>query len=129
MPADYTITLAEVKVLVPSALDVLVTEFINLMGSVDACLEGQAVPDETGKSLKRLAVAHLSTLTLNSGRGLVTSESVPAGSRSFAAWKGGTKGLSMTPFGSILLSTDKTQCVAGFFDNDGPNLFLGTAGT
>lgn len=127
--ADYTITVAEVKVLVPTAVDVLVTEFINLVNGVDACLEGSAVPDETGKSLKRLAVAHLSTLTLNSGRGLVTSESVPAGSRSFAAWKGGTKGLSMTPFGSILLTTDKTNCVAGFFEQDGPNLYIGTAGT
>lgn len=127
--ADYTITVAEVKVLVPSAVDALVTEFINLVSSVDACLEGKAVPDETGKSLKRLAVAHLSTLTLNSGRGVVTSESVPAGSRGFAAWKGGTKGLSMTPFGSILLTTDKTNCVAGFFEQDGPNLFIGTAGT
>ena len=127
--ADYTITVAEVKVLVPSALEVLITGFISLLSSVDACLEGQGIPDESGKSLKRLAAAHMSTLTLNSGRGLVTSESVPAGSRSFAAWKGGTRGLSMTPFGSMVLSLDKSYCVAGFFDYDGPNLFLGTAGT
>lgn len=127
--ADYTITFAEVQALVPSATEALTTQFIAMLSGVDACLEGQAVPDELGKSLKRLAVAHLSVLTLNGGRGVVTSETVPAGSRSFAAWKGGTKGLSMTPFGSILLSLDGSLCVTGFFDLDGPHLFIGTAGT
>lgn len=130
--ADYTITAAEVQVLVPSASTPTLTEFIALIDGADACLEGQGVADVTGKSLKRLAVAHMATITLNGGRGVVTSESVPAGSRGFAAWKG-TGGLEASPFGSMLKGLDWSGCLTNLFDADGasggPRLFLGTAGT
>jgi hypothetical protein len=130
--ADYSITAAEVLILVPSATPATLTEFIALVDGVDACLEGQGVTEGTGKSLKRLAVAHMATLTLNSGRGVVTSESVPAGSRGFAAWKG-TGGLEASPFGSMLKGLDWSGCLTFLFDADGasggPRLFLGTAGT
>ena len=127
--ADYTITVPEVKVLVPAAIDAIVAEYIALLTTVDACLEGAGVVEASGKSLKRLAAAHMSQLTLNGGRGAVVSESVPAGSRSFAAWRGGTIGLASTPFGAMISSLDRSGCITGLFDMDGPHLFLGTAGT
>lgn len=130
--ADYTITVAEVKVLVPSAIDVLVTEYVSMLAAVDACLEGAGVTSEAGKSLKRLAVAHVAQLTLNGGRGAVVSESVPAASRSFAAWRG-QGGLEGTPYGSMLKSLDWSGCLVHLFDADGasggPYLYIGTAGT
>lgn len=130
--ADYTITAAEVLVLVPSASGAILTEFISLVNGADACLEGQGITDDTGKSLKRLAVAHMATVTLNGGRGVVTSESVPAGSRGFAAWRG-QGGLEASPFGSMLKGLDWSGCIVGIFDADGasggPRLFIGTAGT
>lgn len=125
--ADYTITAAEIKVYVPAAADALLTEFVALLSSVDACLEGAGVADDTGKSLKRLAGAHMAQLTLNGGRGAVVSESVPAGSRSFAAWRG--EGIAATSFGSMLKTLDRSNCVTGFFEQGGPHLFLGTAGS
>lgn len=125
--ADYTITAAEIKAFVPTAADVLLDQFVVLLSGVDACLEGAGVTEDTGKSLKRLAGAHMAQLTLNAGRGAVVSESVPAGSRSFAAWRG--EGLGSSAFGTLLKNMDRSGCLTGFFENDGPNLFLGTAGT
>lgn len=129
---DYTITRAEIKTFVPKAADALIDQFVALLSGVDACLEGQGVTADTGKALKRLAGAHMAQLTLNDGRGVVVSESAPAGSRSFAAWRG-TEGLGTTSFGSMLKGLDWSGCVVGFFDADGasggPKLFLGTAGT
>lgn len=128
----YSITSAEVLLLVPGATLALVNEFISLVDVVDACLEGQGITEASGQSMKRLAVAHMSQLTLNGGRGAVVSESVPAGSRGFAAW-GGREGLDGTPFGSMLKGLDWSGCLVGLFDADGvsggPRLFLGTAGT
>ena len=129
---DYTITVAEVQVFVPKAPSALVSQFVALLSGVDACLEGQGVTEDTGKALKRLAAAHMGQLTLNDGRGAVVSESAPAGSRGFAAWRG-SEGLDASPFGSMLKGLDWSGCVVGFFDADGasggPKLFLGTAGT
>lgn len=129
---DYTITVAEVRNFVPNAAEVIVVEFIALLSGVDACLEGAGITEDTGRSLKRLAVAHMAQVTLNAGRGAVVSESVPAGSRSFSAWRG-TEGLDTSPYGSMLKGLDWSGCVVGFFDADGasggPKLFLGTAGT
>lgn len=129
---NYTIPVAQVRALVPTASETLLTEFITLIDTVDACLEGQGVADATGQSLKRLAVAHMAQLTLNGGRGAVVSESVPAGSRGFSAWRG-QGGLEATPHGSMLKGLDWSGCLVHIFDADGasggPRLFLGTAGT
>ena len=127
---DYSITLTEVQALVPTGNEFVITNYITLVMSSDACLEGAGVPDDIGKALKRLAVAHVAQLMSNGGRGAVTSESAPSGaSRSFAAWATG-KGLYATAFGQLLKAQDRTGCVTGFLEADaGPSLFIGSVGT
>ena len=126
---DYSITAAEVAVFIPVSVE-MAAAFIAVVDQADACLEGASVEQELGKTLKRLAVAHMVFLTQNSGRGAVTSEGAPSGaSRGFAAWSG--KGVSGSPFGSMIDGLDASGCLVGIFGNIGsarPSLFFGAAG-
>ena len=127
--ADYTITATEVAAFIATPAEITAA-YIAVIDEVDPCLEGARVEEERGKTLKRLAVAHMIFLTQNSGRGAVTSEAAPSGaSRGFAAWSG--RGISGSPFGSMIDGLDASGCITGIFGNIGSErvgMFLGAVG-
>lgn len=116
--ADYTITVADVRdggAFQTSASDDEVTSVIEVVSTVDACLDGAGVSDVMGKLQKKFAARHMLTLAANSGSGAVASRSTPIGaSISFATWQGVS--LGATPFGQMLQGLDRSGCFSGLFE-------------
>lgn len=114
-----TVTVAEVKdgfdTTVSDAEIQMMIDFID--ASADVCLDANSVPDNTVKLLKLYAVRHMCTMSVNSGRGTISSERAPSGAgRGFSAWSG--ENVESTPYGSMLKQMDKYGCVVSVLQSD-----------
>lgn len=100
---------------------------IEIVSEADACMDAAGVSDERQKMLKIYAVRHMCFMQTGGGRGNITSQTAPSGaSQSFSAWKG--VGVNASPYGNLLKQLDKTGCVVGLLENDGPRLAIMSIG-
>lgn len=100
---------------------------IEIVSEADACMDAAGVSDDRQRMMKIYAVRHMCYMQTNGGRGNVTSQTAPSGaSQSFSAWKG--VGVNASPYGNLLKQLDKSGCVVGLLENDGPQLAIMSIG-
>jgi hypothetical protein len=123
-----TITVEEVKNgFATTVPDDEIQILIEIVSEADACMDTAGVSDDRQRMLKIYAVRHMCFMQSGGGKGNVTSQSAPSGaSQSFSSWKG--VGVNASPYGNLLKQLDKSGCVVGLLENDGPQLAIMSVG-
>ena len=122
MAVDITLVQVKQNPIANGIPDDVLNGFIALVDLADDCLDLNNTPDDIQTALKLNGVWHMCELFV---RGGTSSESSPTGaSRSYIEGQG----FQSTPYGQVLQSMDRNNCLRSVIGAPGSSLFFGSIG-